>query len=203
MSGIKTLLQKLTPPATRRAVRGFVHQRLYALLKPRVLRFSIDGKRVFLSSTADVDLNRVTFGDNLWLWHGTSVNAENGVEFGEHCYVGERVQILTHSAHIQVFLYGREFNEPSMGHAGRVCGPVKIGSFCFVGPNSVIMPGTTIGRGSLVNAFSYVQGEFPPFSVIGGQPAKRLGDSRGLVGYYLKRNPEVREYYEAWALEDV
>jgi acetyltransferase-like isoleucine patch superfamily enzyme len=40
------------------------------------------------------------------------------------------------------------------------------------------MPGSRIGRGVLVRAYSYVDGEVPDFAVVAGQPAVVVGDTR-------------------------
>jgi acetyltransferase-like isoleucine patch superfamily enzyme len=53
--------------------------------------------------------------------------------------------------------------------------PVTIGSCCFIAPMAIIGPGTTIGDHSFVAAGSYVEGTFPPYSFIAGNPARKAG----------------------------
>jgi acetyltransferase-like isoleucine patch superfamily enzyme len=60
------------------------------------------------------------------------------------------------------------------------------------------MPETTIGKGSIVAAYSYVKGSFPDFAIISGNPAKVVGDTRELDKKYLDENPELNEYYNRW-----
>lgn len=45
---------------------------------------------------------------------------------------------------------------------------------CWIGSNSVITAGVTIGRHSVVAAGSVVTKDVPPFSVVGGNPARLL-----------------------------
>jgi acetyltransferase-like isoleucine patch superfamily enzyme len=58
--------------------------------------------------------------------------------------------------------------------------PVKIEEFCWIGRNVMIMPGVTIGKGSVIAAGSIVTKDVEPFSVVGGNPARLI----------RKRNPE-------------
>ena len=82
---------------------------------------------------------------------------------------------------------------------GYVKGSVFIGKYTFIGPHSVIMPGTKIGKGSIVSAYSMVKGDFPEFSIIAGNPAKVVGNTRNIDGPFLQANPELRTFYEEWA----
>jgi acetyltransferase-like isoleucine patch superfamily enzyme len=52
---------------------------------------------------------------------------------------------------------------------------VKIGKYCWIGMNSVILPGVTLGDHTIVAAGSVVTKSFPDgYCVIGGTPAKIL-----------------------------
>ncbi len=53
-------------------------------------------------------------------------------------------------------------------------GDIVIGNDVWIGRESVVMPGVKIGDGSIVGACSVVTKDFPPYSVIGGNPAKRI-----------------------------
>ena len=50
--------------------------------------------------------------------------------------------------------------------------PVKIERSAFVGLNSVVMPGVTIGEGAIVGACSLVNRDVPPYQIVVGSPAK-------------------------------
>jgi acetyltransferase-like isoleucine patch superfamily enzyme len=51
---------------------------------------------------------------------------------------------------------------------------VTIGAWADIGTNAVILPGVTIGKGSIVGAGSVVNKDVPPFAVVAGNPAKFL-----------------------------
>ena len=66
------------------------------------------------------------------------------------------------------------------------------------------MPGTKIGKGCIVGAFSYVSGIFEDFSIISGQPAKKIGDVRAADLRILKKNPElVADYLKAFGFKSL
>lgn len=49
---------------------------------------------------------------------------------------------------------------------------VKIGKNCFIGAQSIIMPGVTVGEQSIVAAGAVVTKDVPPHSIVAGNPAQ-------------------------------
>ncbi len=72
-------------------------------------------------------------------------------------------------------------------------GPVIIGNFAAVATNAVVMPGVTIGEGSVVGACSYVSRNTEPWTIYCGTPARPIKRRRSdkmkecarLLGYDL------------------
>lgn len=54
----------------------------------------------------------------------------------------------------------------------RIMTDTYIGSNCFIGGRSLILPGITIGDGCIVAAGSIVTKDVPPGSIVAGNPAK-------------------------------
>ena len=52
--------------------------------------------------------------------------------------------------------------------------PVVIGAWSDIGTNAVILPGVTVGRGSIVGAGAVVTRDVPAFAVVAGAPARFL-----------------------------
>lgn len=107
--------------------------------------------------------------------------------------------MASHSSHVAIRLYGHHYIENNGKHKGYIRGAIKIGKFTFVGPHSVIMPGTSIGKGSIVSAYSLVKGEFPDFAIIAGNPAVKVGDTRDMDRRQLEKHPELQSFYDEWA----
>lgn len=56
--------------------------------------------------------------------------------------------------------------------------PVTIGSDVWIGANSVILPGRTIGNGAVIGAGSVVTHDVPPYEVWAGNPAIKIGERK-------------------------
>lgn len=140
----------------------------------------------------------LNLGDHVFIGHFNMIDASNDLTIDEGCQVTNYVSILTHSSHIAIRLYGKEYRN-HRDHKGYVKGSVHIGRYSFIGPHSVIMPGTSIGKGCIVSAYSYVQGNFPDFAIIAGNPATVTGDTRKIDQPFLEMHPELSPYYSSWS----
>lgn len=132
--------------------------------------------------------------DHVFIGHFNFIDASGGLSIGEGTQITNHVSVLSHSSHVAVRLMGRRY----WGHpepAGLTRAATVIGPYCFIGPGAVIAPGACLGRGVLVRAHSYVDGEFPDFAIVGGQPAQVVGDVREMDAAWLQRHPELAEHY--------
>ena len=106
--------------------------------------------------------------------------------------------MLSHSSHISIRLYGRQYRKEA-DPIGYVKGSVHIGKYTFVGPHVTIMPGTKIGKGCVVSAYSMLKGEYPDHSVIKGNPAEVIGSTSEMDTPFLEKHAELREYHKDWS----
>lgn len=159
-----------------------------------------DGKiipKTGVSSSTFIDYpQNLKLGSRCYIGHHNFLEASNGLTIEDGCQVTTFCTITTHSSHTSIRLYGYNYAGGDM--IGYLKGKVHIGKFTFVGPHSTIMPGTKIGKGCLISAYSYVQGDFPDFSIIAGNPAKVVGDTRDRDQLLLDQHPELKKFYDAW-----
>ena len=140
----------------------------------------------------------LVLGDHVFIGHFNFIDASGGLVLGEGVQVANFTSILSHSTHRALRVMGQRFWGASE-LVGGVKAATAVGPYSFVGPHGVLMPGTRLGRGSLVAAYSLVRGEHPDFAILAGNPAVVVGDTRAPDAELLAQYPEFRPAYEAWA----
>jgi len=68
-------------------------------------------------------------------------------------------------------------------------GNVLIGNRVWIGYRAMILPGVTIGEGAVVGAGAVVTKDVEPFSIVAGNPARRIGERNQDLNYRLKYDP--------------
>jgi maltose O-acetyltransferase len=68
---------------------------------------------------------------------------------------------------------------------------VEIGDYVFIGPRAIILPGVTIGKGAVVAAGAVVTKNVPEFAVVGGVPAKVIGERENKNPNYKLGRPRL------------
>ncbi len=118
------------------------------------------------------------------------------IEIGEDSIIGEDAVLdgrdkLTIGNHVDiatdVMIYNAQHDvrDPSFR---AICAPVVIEDYVFIGPRAIILPGITVKRGAVVGAGAVVTKDVEEGSIVGGVPAKKIGD-RGVkeLNYRLGR----------------
>jgi acetyltransferase-like isoleucine patch superfamily enzyme len=95
------------------------------------------------------------------------IAASDSIHIGRDCLISFRVAIMD-SSHITGWGIGPVTSGITPGK------PVKIGDKCFIGCNTVIMPGVRLGANCIVGANSVVTKSFDEGSIMAGAPAKLL-----------------------------
>jgi acetyltransferase-like isoleucine patch superfamily enzyme len=111
-------------------------------------------------------LGDVQVGKHSWVGPYTILDGQGGLTIGDYVDIGAGAHIYSHNT-IERALTGHQ--APLHRQA------TQIGNCCFIAPHAIIGPGTTIGDHSFVAAGSYVEGKYPPYSYLAGNPATRLG----------------------------
>ena len=109
---------------------------------------------------------KIEIGDDSRI-HGSCLHAYKRIVIGRRCLVAANTQIIDCSAH-DICLE----NPADRVHTFGTAKPVTIEDDVWIGMNSIILPGTHIGAGSVIAAGSVVSGNVPSRSVVAGNPAK-------------------------------
>ncbi len=106
-------------------------------------------------------------GDNVSINAYSHIACINKINIGNNVLIGSNVLITDHS-------HGKleRSDIPFVDRHLISKGPVIIEDNVWIGEHACIMPGTTIGTGSIVAANAVVTKDVPPYSLVGGVPAK-------------------------------
>eukprot|EP01136_Pigoraptor_vietnamica_P014290 Opistho-1_new@56308 len=131
--------------------------------KAKYLGFG-EGTSVYDSCTVFGD---VKVGNNTWIGPYTILDGTGGLSIGSNCSISAGVHIYTHNTVKWAVSGGKEKYEYS---------DVSIGDSCFIGPQSIIQNGVTIGKHCVVAANSFVNRDVNDFAIVAGNPAKQIGE---------------------------
>ncbi|HZK54103.1 MAG TPA: acyltransferase [Desulfosporosinus sp.] len=120
-------------------------------------------RTVIVTRTADA---RIFIGNNVGI-SGATIYARKGITIGNNTLIGGNVKIIDNDFHpIEIETRNQDIKEKIRTRI------IIIGKNCFIGCNSIILKGTSLGDGVVVGAGSVVSGQFPDNVVIAGNPAK-------------------------------
>ena len=131
----------------------------------------ISGKLSVNFAARFVEVPRLIIGDHTDLAHETSFIVGREIRLGSHVQVGGGVSFRDAGGH---------HTDPEMRRAGAPpdqadVKPIVVHDNVWIGVGVMVLPGTEIGEGSIVAARSVVSGTVPPYTVVAGNPARRIG----------------------------
>jgi acetyltransferase-like isoleucine patch superfamily enzyme len=97
------------------------------------------------------------------------------ISIGDRAVISSNVILLTHDYSYTTSLIS--INEKPPTDIG-ILGPISIGENVFIGMNTLILPGSTIGNNVIIGAGSVIRGNIPDNSIFSGNPAVYTGDIR-------------------------
>ena len=117
---------------------------------------------------------------NVFLGNRSVVNASCILDGrGGELRVGEDVDIGTHT---HIWTLEHDPNSPDHATKG---GPVTIEDHVWIASRVTILPGVTLGRGAVVAAGAVVTKDVPSMAIVGGVPAKVIGERENPLTYKL------------------
>lgn len=132
------------------------------------------GCSIWLNSPGRVRRERLLrIGRRTWIGQGSTLDVRWGIEIGDDVGISPMVVILTAS---------HDPEHPDFPMVGR---PVVIEDHAWIATRAMIMPGVRIGRGAIVAAGAVVTRDVPAGTIVGGAPARRIGQRHLDPRYHL------------------
>jgi acetyltransferase-like isoleucine patch superfamily enzyme len=133
---------------------------------------TIDGKSSFTFAARFSDHPTLEIGDGTDMSNRCSFFVGKRITIGKHCMIASGTIMFDSNGH-------------STDPASRLAGlpppadevkPITIGDNVWIGRNVMIFPGVTVGDGSVISAAAVVMSDVPPYTVVAGNPARRVSN---------------------------
>lgn len=132
---------------------------------------NVEASLVFEKAAAQIRI-----GSRTHVGSGTLLGAAHLIEIGDDVLVAFEAFITDHNSHSLCFAERsddvREWIAGRKGWSHVPMVPVRICNKAWIGARAVILKGVTIGEGAVVGAGSVVTKDVPPWTIVGGNPAK-------------------------------
>ena len=110
---------------------------------------------------------RIVINDGVCM-SGCTIYSMASITIGRNSDIGSGCKIIDNDFH--PLPYSQRYPKELLDKVKKR--PIVIGEGCFIGANSIILKGTTLGRNVVVGAGSVVCGTFPDNVIIAGNPAR-------------------------------
>jgi acetyltransferase-like isoleucine patch superfamily enzyme len=156
------------------------------------IRKKITGKPIyFIHKTAIIEDKNIELRENAQIWEHVIIrksenkiiikeNAQIGpftvIFGGDDVIIGKNVMIAPHCVISAANHNYKQTEKPMRDIKSISSGPIIIEDNAWIGANSTITDGVTIGKEAVVAANSVVTKNVAPYSIVAGAPAKPIGD---------------------------
>jgi acetyltransferase-like isoleucine patch superfamily enzyme len=110
---------------------------------------------------------RCRIGHRVWIGPQSYLDAQD-LEIADNVRWGPGARALTS------LLSGWPKDIPSI-LTDRTVGPIRVEAGAVIGVNAILLPGVTVGKGSIVNTRAVVREDVPAFAKVTGAPARIVG----------------------------
>ena len=117
------------------------------------------GKNIHVGNNVIINMN-CTFVDN------------NRIDIGNRVLIASDVKIYTATHSTNPAIRNHSANPNPSFWCNTYSKPVRIEDEAWIGGGAILLPGVTIGRGSVVGAGAIVTRDIPPYTVAVGNPAR-------------------------------
>lgn len=121
---------------------------------------------------------KVSFGERNVINFGCLFDGRKyAIRTGNDVSIGPEAAILT---------LGHDPQSPDFADRG---GEVVVGDRAWIGYRAILLPGIKIGEGAVVGAGAVVTKDVEAFTIVAGNPARKIGQRTPDLTYQLKYNP--------------
>jgi len=110
-----------------------------------------------------------------------SIIGDNAIlDAREHLTIGDNVNL---SSNVSIYTLQHNHRSPLFDCKFDRDMGVTIGDRAWLGSNTIVLPGVTIGEGAVVCAGAVVTKDVEPYAVVAGIPARKVGERPRVLTY--------------------
>lgn len=117
-----------------------------------------------LAMKGRAEAGQVVIGDNVFIGEHSTIICCSRIDIGRLTMVGHNVSIVDCN-------HGTERGTPMRDQVGTTA-EISIGEDCWIGAGAFVLPGVTIGNGTVVGAGSVITQSLPENVIVAGVPAR-------------------------------
>jgi len=136
-------------------------------------------------------------GPNVWLFGSSEFLAPQHLAIEGNCHIGRYCQIdarggisigrnVVIASHCLLITADHDFQSPDF--PGQLA-PIVIKQRAWVASRAMLVRGVTVGEGAVVAAGAVVVSDVAPWTVVGGIPARKIGDRNPRQDYEIDVGP--------------
>jgi acetyltransferase-like isoleucine patch superfamily enzyme len=141
---------------------------------------------ILLGKRSSIHLNCLIHGRNIRVGDQCTINRNCYLDGRGLLKIGNRVSI---SPDVHLITSDHDHNSPSFPF---IAGEIIVEDYVWIGSRATILPNVTIGEGAVVCACAVVTKSVAPYAVVGGVPAKKIGERNRNLNY----SPEYFFYFD-------
>jgi len=136
------------------------------------------GTSLYLGVMFDLGQNAKMKIGSFVLMNAARIICDSEITVGDHCLISWNVVLMdTYRLPLDPLERRAELEKvptrsPRRTAAEARAQPIHIGPNVWIGFDSCVLPGVTIGQGAVVGARSVVTSDVPPFTIVAGNPAR-------------------------------
>jgi acetyltransferase-like isoleucine patch superfamily enzyme len=143
---------------------------LYRKIGMKIGKNCVVRRGVYLGSPNELDL-----GDGSFIGRA-NLYCTGGVKIGKNVNVSDGAVMITAK---------HDVNSPAFE---ALYEPITVNDWAWIATNAIVLAGVTIGEGAVVAAGAVVTKDVLPYSIVGGNPAKVIGERKKQAFTYVPGN---------------
>jgi len=143
---------------------------LYRKIGMKIGKNCVVRRGVYVGSPNELDL-----GDGSFIGRA-NLYCTGGVKIGKNVNVSDGAVIITAK---------HDVNSPAFE---ALYEPITVNDWAWIATNAIVLAGVTVGEGAVVAAGAVVTKDVLPYSIVGGNPAKVIGERKKQAFTYVPGN---------------